>query len=105
MRLEKALRIVSSGTVRGAILATIVLLEAGQVSAHVIPWREGVSRQTGFGVCAKGPCLRRTDFSPTVPHVHLAIKGRDTVVLCTGLGRKPDACSAISMHRRTRRSN
>lgn len=81
------------------IFASGLVLLAGQASAHVIPWRDGVSRQTGFGTCAKGPCLRRTDFSPTVPHVHLAINGRETVVLCTGLKRKPSACSAIAVHR------
>ncbi len=99
MELESKWKSVPSRTKRITILATALTLTATQASAHVIPWRDGVSRQTGFGTCAKGPCLRRTDFSPTVPHVHLAINGRETVVLCSGLKRKPSACSAIAVHR------
>ena len=82
--------------IRLATIAASVLFLSGQASAHVMPWREGMSRQTGFGTCAKGPCLKRTDFSPTVPHVHLAVNGRDSVVLCTGLKRKPNACSTYA---------
>lgn len=81
------------------IFASGLALLAGQASAHVIPWRDGVSRLTGFGTCAKGPCLKRTDFSPTVPHIHLANNGRDAVVLCTGLKPKPSACSTSAVHR------
>lgn len=81
------------------ILASSLFLTATQASARVMPWRDGGWRQTGVGTCAKGPCLRRTDFSPTVPHVRLAINGRQTVVLCTGLKRKPSACSASTQRR------
>ncbi len=81
------------------IFASALVLVAGQASAHVIPWRDGVSRLTGFGTCAKGPCLKRTDFSPSVPHIHLANNGRETVVLCTGLKPKPSACSTSVEHR------
>lgn len=84
---------------RASILGLALILTVTQASAHVIPWRDGVSRQTGFGTCAKGPCLKRTDFSPTVPHVHLAVNGRDSVVLCTGVKRKPTACSTDAVHR------
>jgi hypothetical protein len=83
---------------RVAILASGLMLAATQASAHIMPWREGVSRQTGFGTCAKGPCLKRTDFSKSVPHVHLAVNGRDSVVLCTGLQRKPSACATSARH-------
>lgn len=99
MEPESKWKSVPSRTKRITILATALIVAATQASAHVMPWRDGVSRQTGFGTCAKGPCLRRTDFSPTVPHVHLAINGRETVVLCSGLKRKPSACSAIAVHR------
>jgi hypothetical protein len=78
---------------RIAILASGLMMIAGQVSADSIPWRDGDSRQTGFGTCAKGPCLKRYDFSPTVPHVHLVTDSVQTVVPCTGLGRKHSACS------------
>lgn len=84
---------------RVSILALALVLAASQASAHIIPWRDGVSRQTGFGTCAKGPCLKRTDFSPTVPHVHFAVNGRDNVVLCTGVKRKPTSCFAGAVHR------
>lgn len=90
---------VCSSAQRVSILAATMILTASQASAHILPWRDGVSRQTGFGTCAKGPCLKRTDFSPTVPHVHLAVNGRDSVVLCTGLKRKPSACSTSAVHR------
>jgi hypothetical protein len=76
------------------IFASGLVLLAGQASAHIIPWR-----LTGFGTCAKGPCLKHIDFSPTVPHIHLANNGRDTVVLCTGLKPKPSACSTSAVHR------
>jgi hypothetical protein len=83
---------------RVTILASGLMLAATQASAHIMPWREGVSRQTGFGTCAKGPCLKRTDFSPSVPHVHLAVNGRDGVAICTGLQRKPIACLRNAAH-------
>lgn len=39
--------------------------------AHVVPWREGESRQLGFGHCAKGPCMKRTSWSAGRPHQHI----------------------------------
>lgn len=48
--------------------------------AHDIPWPRGASRQMGFGSCAKGPCMHRTSFAPSVPHEHVA-PGK-----CKGLG-------------------
>lgn len=38
--------------------------------AHTMPWRPGDSRQKNVGVCAKGPCTRRADFSAERPHHH-----------------------------------
>jgi hypothetical protein len=40
-------------------------------AAHQMPWRPGDARVTGFGHCAKGPCMRRADFGTTKPHSHL----------------------------------
>lgn len=40
-------------------------------SAHEMQWREGVSRQVGYGHCAKGPCRMRTCWAPTRPHRHV----------------------------------
>lgn len=39
-------------------------------NAHVLPWREGESHMKDFGSCAKGPCMRRADFSLSKPHHH-----------------------------------
>lgn len=39
-------------------------------SAHNLPWRDGVSRQVGYGHCAKGPCTKRTCWAPSRPHRH-----------------------------------
>ena len=38
--------------------------------AHVLPWRDGESRQLGFGHCSKGPCTKRTCWAPSRPHRH-----------------------------------
>jgi len=43
-------------------------------SADVAPWRAGEPRSVGIGSCAKGPCLRRYDFSPSKPHLHVGGK-------------------------------
>ena len=67
-------------------------LSATNAAAHLIPWRDGMSRIVGFGQCAKGPCMKRYDFSPSVRHVHVEIDGRHAVVMCTGLGRQHPEC-------------
>lgn len=41
------------------------------VAAHIIPWRAGESRMKGVGHCAKGPCMKRYDFSASKPHRHM----------------------------------
>ena len=83
--------------VYGCVIASMVLTSV-PASAHVKPWRDGVSRLTGYGTCAKGPCLKRIDFSPSVPHVHLTVDGRSGVAVCTGLGRKPPACTVAAIN-------
>lgn len=90
---------------RVSLLAAAMFSVIGQASAHVIPWRDGVSRQTGFGTCAKGSCLKHTDFSANVPHVHFAMNGRGIVLLCSGLKPKPDACSTGVAHRQQQHTN
>lgn len=40
-------------------------------SAHEIPWHAGMSRQVGYGTCAKGSCQKRASFASSVPHRHL----------------------------------
>lgn len=82
-----------------AIIGSILMFSVRDASAHVMPWRDGMPRQTGIGTCAKGPCLKRTDFSPTIPHVHLMASNLGSVLLCTGLKRRPSACSADVAHR------
>ena len=42
----------------------------GETSAHNMPWRDGESRQVGYGHCAKEPCTKRTCWAPTRPHRH-----------------------------------
>jgi len=49
-------------------------------NGHEIPWRKGVSRTVGVGHCAKGPCMKRTSFAPSVPHKHIG-NGK-----CVGMG-------------------
>lgn len=39
-------------------------------SAQVMPWRDGDSRQVGWGHCSKGPCMKRTCWAPSRPHRH-----------------------------------
>lgn len=70
----------------------LTALSASSAVAHIIPWRDGMSRTIGFGRCAKGPCMTRYDFGPSVRHAHLEIAGRHTVVLCSGLGRQNSNC-------------
>lgn len=75
--------------IKTAVLAAaLTAVAAAQAMAHTLPWRAGMSRMTGFGHCAKGPCLRRYDLSPSVPHVHVRVKGRMAAVVCNGL--QPD---------------
>lgn len=78
--------------------ALAVAAVSPMASAHVIPWRDGMPRVTGFGTCAKGPCLKRTDFSPSVPHVHVRSAGVESIVMCTGLARKPNVCASPARH-------
>lgn len=51
-----------------AALATIG--GASIAHAHVIPWRDGDARTRSIGSCAKGPCLKRYDYSVGKPHHH-----------------------------------
>lgn len=62
------------------VAAIACLGMVAEANAHEIPWPRGISRQMGVGSCAKGPCIRRTSFDPTVPHSHL------THGKCKGLG-------------------
>lgn len=73
-------------------MAAMALAVATPASAHILPWREGLSRITGYGSCAKGPCLKRYDFRASMNHVHVVRAGREVVLLCTGLSRKPGEC-------------
>ena len=47
------------------------ILPTPQASAHVLPWRDGESRQLGYGRCAKGVCMKRTCWAPSRPHRHV----------------------------------
>ncbi len=59
--------------VLSVMLAGTVILEASAAVslAHEMPWRAGVSRQLGYGHCAKGPCTKRTCWASTRPHRHV----------------------------------
>ena len=71
----------------------MTFLSTASAEAHIIPWRDGMSRMVGFGHCAKGPCMKRYDFSSSVPHVHVRADGKPSVVICTGLTHQhPDPC-------------
>lgn len=48
----------------------LILFSATTASAHILPWRAGDSQIKGFGTCAKGPCMKRADFSASKPHHH-----------------------------------
>lgn len=52
------------------VLVAIAASTAG-AAAHKIPWQAGMSRTVGFGHCAKGPCMKRSTFSRSVPHRHV----------------------------------
>ncbi|MGQ0456274.1 MAG: hypothetical protein ACT4OU_04345 [Hyphomicrobium sp.] len=53
-------------------LAAIISVAFTSVAAaHILPWRKGESRMKGFGHCAKGPCMKRYDFSASKPHRHV----------------------------------
>lgn len=61
-----------SRTLVVSIMTALSLLASASLApAHTIPWREGVSRTIGFGHCAKGPCMKRSSFAPSVPHRHV----------------------------------
>jgi hypothetical protein len=83
---------------RVSLLSAAMFAVISQASAHVLPWRDGVSRQTGFGTCANGLCLTHTHFTAKVPHIHFAMNGRGNVLLCSGLKPKPDPCSNDAVH-------
>jgi hypothetical protein len=51
-----------------AVLAIAALAPPAQ--GHVMPWRDGDARTKEFGGCAKGPCMKRYDFSKSKPHHH-----------------------------------
>ncbi len=74
-----------------AVAASLIAIAPALAVANAIPWRAGMSRTIGLGRCAKGPCLRRHDFSPSAPHVHIRVNGLMTTLLCDG--PRPDrAC-------------
>lgn len=52
--------------------ALILVTWSASAGSHVLPWRAGEARIKGFGHCAKGPCMTRSDFSPSRPHHHHA---------------------------------
>ncbi len=74
---------------------TMMALATGGAAAHIVPWRDGMSRIVGFGQCAKGPCVKRYDFSPSVRHAHVEIDGRYQVVMCIGLRRPHPDCPSL----------
>lgn len=65
---------------KGLVLAISFFAVSGDAVCHEIPWPRGMSRNVGFGACAKGPCMRRTSYSATVPHRHMEV-GK-----CIGMG-------------------
>ena len=72
-----------------AIIGIVVTCMASQVAkAHVMPWRDGDARMKGFGTCAKGPCMRRYDFSDGKPHHHHGKR------LVAGSNRHTTTCDA-----------
>lgn len=56
----------------GALFVLIAMSGSfvASASAHTIPWRAGETRLKAVGSCAKGPCMKRSDFSPSKPHLH-----------------------------------
>lgn len=59
------------GTIAISVFVLVVPIAA---SADIVPWRAGEPRSIGIGSCAKGPCLRHYDFSPSKPHIHVGGK-------------------------------
>lgn len=51
---------------------SLLALTASSNFAHASPWRAGEPRLAGFGHCAKGPCMKRIDWSESKPHCHIA---------------------------------
>lgn len=84
-------------TITLGIALAMTALASGHASASVIPWRNGMSRMIGFGHCAKGPCMKRYDYSPSVRHVHVEHGGQKLIVICSGLSRQPMACRSPSL--------
>lgn len=52
------------------MVLAMISIQAVPSQAHTLSWRAGESRTKGIGICAKGPCMRRADFSPSKPHHH-----------------------------------
>lgn len=50
---------------------TTLFMVGESASAHEIPWRQGETRQVGFGSCSKGACMKRTCWSKFKPHRHV----------------------------------
>lgn len=61
-----------------AVGAFFLLSEAlaATANSHTLPWRAGEARIKGFGTCAKGPCMRRSDFGVSKPHRHYEAKDK-----------------------------
>ncbi|MBX9682241.1 MAG: hypothetical protein K2X41_00480 [Hyphomicrobium sp.] len=53
------------------LVLSVVLLVSTAAEAHIVPWRDGESRQIGYGHCAKGACTKRYSFAETKPHQHV----------------------------------
>ena len=65
----------SDGVARKALLAgctvaAFIAVAECEAGAHTLPWQTGESRIKGVGTCAKGPCMKRYDFSESEPHHH-----------------------------------
>lgn len=52
------------------MVAVLQMGASASATAHIVPWRDGETRMKGFGHCAKGPCMKRYDFSGSKPHHH-----------------------------------
>lgn len=59
-------------TIATVAAVSIFIASTLSANAHVIRWSKGGSRTVGFGHCAKGPCMKRASFFPSVPHRHLS---------------------------------
>lgn len=68
-QVQKSLKMYSPITAWGMML--FLVFTSSSAMAHNIPWRQGESRQLGFGHCAKGPCQMRTCWSDSRPHKHV----------------------------------